>query len=339
MPFFIWSHNANLNGVIDPSINLAEGMSPSAVNDSCRAVMARLAEYRDDIAGAIVTAGTSTAYTLASNQGFDTFAHLNNMVVAFSPHVTNTGTACTLNVDGLGAKPLRISPGIETPAGTIVQGTPYVALYNSANNEFYLVGLSGAPYLIPLGATLDYWLPTAPSSAYVFPFGQAISRTTYATLFAGMGTTFGAGNGTTTFNIPDLRGRVVASPDNMGGGVDPNRLTSSPSMALVRNSLGGGGGQGGHQLTADEIPTITSAGGGVACSGSISATPDAGSMIIGGGSGLAGGPGNQYSGNNHITGTFAGSTAGLNVQSTNTLNGTHENCQATILGNRIMRIL
>lgn len=48
-------------------------------------------------------------------------------------------------------------------------------------------------------------------------YGQAISRTTYAALFAAIGTVFGSGDGSTTFNVPDLRGRVIAGADNMGG--------------------------------------------------------------------------------------------------------------------------
>jgi len=54
--------------------NWAEGQSPSSVNDSARAMMARAAEWRDDVSGTIATGGTSTAYTATSNQGFDTLA-------------------------------------------------------------------------------------------------------------------------------------------------------------------------------------------------------------------------------------------------------------------------
>jgi microcystin-dependent protein len=55
-------------------------------------------------------------------------------------------------------------------------------------------------YGIPLAGGMEFWGTTAPSSAYAFPAGQAISRTTYATLFAIMSTTYGSGDGSTTFN-------------------------------------------------------------------------------------------------------------------------------------------
>ena len=56
--------------------------------------------------------------------------------------------------------------------------------------------------------------------------GAAISRTTYADLFAAIGVTHGAGNGTTTFNLPSSRGRVPRGFDN-GAGVDPGRVNGT----------------------------------------------------------------------------------------------------------------
>src|SRR5262249_18293285 len=139
MSFWKWSRTAASNATADGSINWAEGQAPSTVNDSARGMMAAAAKYRDDIAGAIATGGTSIAYTVSSFQSFDTLAHMDAAMIAFTPHATNTA-ACTLNVDGLGAKALRAAPGIELAAGTVVAGTPYAALYSNANSEFYLRG-------------------------------------------------------------------------------------------------------------------------------------------------------------------------------------------------------
>ena len=170
--------------------------------------MASTAAFRDDIAGAIVTGGTSTAYTVTSYQIFSALTALSGQVVAFSPHTTSTGT-CTLNVDSLGAKPLRSAPSVELPAGTLVQGTPYLALYNNSDGAFYLQGFFANPYTIPIGGMIDFTGSAAPNSSFVLPFGQAISRTTYATYFTMVSTTYGVGDGSTTFNIPDLRGRML----------------------------------------------------------------------------------------------------------------------------------
>lgn len=58
---------------------------------------------------------------------------------------------------------------------------------------------------------------SAPQTGWQICYGQAISRTTYAALFAAIGTLYGAGDGSTTFNVPDCRGRIRAGADNMGG--------------------------------------------------------------------------------------------------------------------------
>src|SRR5262249_36826849 len=76
-----WSRTAASNATADGSINWAEGQAPSTVNDSARAMMAAASKYRDDVAGAIATAGTGTAYTLASYQVFDTLAHMDGAMI------------------------------------------------------------------------------------------------------------------------------------------------------------------------------------------------------------------------------------------------------------------
>jgi microcystin-dependent protein len=77
--------------------------------------------------------------------------------------------------------------------------------------------------LVPIGAILAWPGATAPTG-WVLCDGSAISRTTYATLFAAISTSFGSGDGSTTFNVPDLRGRVMVGKDDMGG-VAAQRVT------------------------------------------------------------------------------------------------------------------
>src|SRR5882672_4724954 len=134
MPVWKWSKIASSNASADSTINWAEGQAPSSVNDSARAEMAAVAKWRDDISGTITTGGSSTAYTVASNSTYDTLANMNGAMIAFVPHATS-GATVTLNVDGLGAKPLRSAPSVELPAGVLIQGTPYVATYVNATAE------------------------------------------------------------------------------------------------------------------------------------------------------------------------------------------------------------
>lgn len=77
--------------------------------------------------------------------------------------------------------------------------------------------------IIPIGAGMEYFGTVAPVG-WIFPYGQAVSRTIFSRLFAVFQTRYGAGDGSTTFNLPDKRGRVSAGLDNMGG-TSANRLT------------------------------------------------------------------------------------------------------------------
>ncbi len=77
----------------------------------------------------------------------------------------------------------------------------------------------------PAGAVMAFAMVTAPDG-WIKCNGAAISRTTYDRLFLAIGTTFGAGDGSTTFNLPDLRGEFVRGFDD-GRGVDANRVFGS----------------------------------------------------------------------------------------------------------------
>jgi hypothetical protein len=104
----------------------------------------------------------------------------------------------------------------------------------------------------PVGAVTAFAGSVAPTS-WLLCAGQAVSRTVYAPLFAVIGTTYGSGDGSTTFNLPDLRGRTVAGEDDMGG-TAANRLTSGGS-GITGTTLGSTGGS--------ETVTLTSAQSGV----------------------------------------------------------------------------
>lgn len=337
MPWWRWSQTANNNASGDPTINFAEGQSPSSLNDSCRAMMSASAMYRDDIAGAIVTGGTSTAYTVTSYSVYDTLAHLNGQMIAFSPHITN-GATVTLNVDGLGAKPLRTSPNVELLAGMIIQGTPYVATYNNGDGAFYLQGFYGNPYNIPLGAMLDFTGTTTPNSSFAFPTGQAISRTTYATYFAQVGTTYGAGDGSTTFNVIDMTGRIGAMKE-----ASATRLTST-YFGGNSTVLGATGGLESETLTLSQLPNgINSSG-----SNSITVTSNRSDILpvvgahLGGSFTQTGGFGFGWlsnPGSDVVAVTSTNGSQAISVTSNNTSGSAHPIVQPTIIVNKILRII
>jgi microcystin-dependent protein len=101
---------------------------------------------------------------------------------------------------------------------------------------------------------MDFWLSTTPSSAFAFPTGQAISRTTYATLFAAMGTAYGSGDGSTTFNLPDKTGRASVMKE-----ASASRLTST-YFGGDSTALGSTGGGESKSLITANLPAYTPAG-------------------------------------------------------------------------------
>jgi microcystin-dependent protein len=92
------------------------------------------------------------------------------------------------------------------------------------------------PEAVPSGAVMAFARNTAPTG-WLKANGAAISRTTYANLFSAIGTTFGAGDGSTTFNLPDLRGEFIRGWDD-GRGADSGRAFGSAQSDALQNLTG-----------------------------------------------------------------------------------------------------
>jgi microcystin-dependent protein len=196
-------------------------------------------------------------------------------------------------VEGLSSTGIATRTATDTWAVRTITGTADRLTVTNGN------GVSGNPTLdvstslIPIGivwpfAGAEGSVPTG----WLICGGQAVSRTTYAALFAVIGTTYGTGDGSTTFNVPDLRGRMISGKDDMGSSA-ANRLTNAAS-GVTGTTLGASGGTENKTLTTNELPAHTHdvvgyqvLGGGGLPQSSASATSSASTTTSSAGSGAA----------------------------------------------------
>lgn len=280
--------------------------------------------------------GSTTLSSLVQIAGYDKHGHMH-----------------TLTTDPL--------PAASVSSSQIVDGTIVLAdLATSLQN-----------YLVPVGSVFSYAGSSAPSQ-YLLCDGSEVSETTYAALFAALGTQFNNGSETSGyFRIPDLRGRVVAGIDNMGGSA-ASRLTSGGSgvTGTTRGAVGGAethtlnssqSGMPGHTVNADGGHTHAvstngnhSHGGGTTGAGghdhqfaSVAAGVAAGTNVLVASFNGVGGPVNYrtsgigdhahgiYADGNHIHTVNGGS----HIHGVNAANASsaHQNTQPTMVLNYIIR--
>jgi microcystin-dependent protein len=221
---------------------------------------------------------------------------------------------------------------------TTIAGDTFLIVSDSSSNVriYDYQRSSFVPAAFPIGTVIDYAGSSAPA-LWLFAYGQDVSRTTYAALFSILGTTYGAGDGSTTFGLPDCNGRVRAGKDNMGG-TSANRLTNM-SGGLDGDTLGAYGGTESATLTLSHLPSgVTLSATGLTATSSTTSTVSGGTL---------GGVGDTISfagGGNNVTATNATPIA-VTSTTTTTIGGSvslggsstaHNNVQPTIVFNTII---
>lgn len=255
---FAWSITAADNDDADTAVPWPEGMAPGAVNNGARAIMAAMARFRDDITGVLTTTGSANSFALTSRSGYAALA--NGLFIAAKVNFTNTGPT-TLNLNTYGAKSIRIfSPQGEAAliGGEIRNGGTYQFRYDTALDSASGAWLLLNPTIGQEVGTIKPWPSDTAPSGWLFCTGAAVSRTTFAALFAIIGTTYGAGDGSTTFNLPDLRGRAPFGSDDMDAAA-ASRVTNAGS-GIVGTTLGASGGAESVTLTTAQIASHTHTG-------------------------------------------------------------------------------
>jgi len=186
--------------LVQEAKNLADSADASAV--------AQQAQDAEDTANTAITTANA-ASTTANGIAATANTALTNSTNAVNTANTANSTANTANSTATTAN--------STANSALSTANSAVSTANSA--------LTFAQAINPVGAVIWVAMNTAPSG-FIKANGAAVSRTTYSALFTAIGTTFGSGDGSTTFNVPDLRGEFVRGWDD-GRGVDSGRSFGS----------------------------------------------------------------------------------------------------------------
>jgi len=171
------------------------------VNQSRNAVI--VATGTQTVTNSITIPNTSKTYLVNNTSSFQ----VNIQVSGGSAYTCPTGTISTVYCDGLG---VAAGSSVSTSVAPSVQ-------------------------YVPSGAVFWYAASTAPTG-YLYCNGAAVSRSVYAALFAVVGTTYGVGDGSTTFNLPELRGEFIRGYNNQPStGLDAGRVFASTQTDIIKN--------------------------------------------------------------------------------------------------------
>lgn len=233
------SNNTDVDGV-----NLAEGCSPSGINNAIREVMAHLKDFQSGTvtgnAIAIASGGTG------AENATDARTNLSSAKLGANSDITSLSgltTALSVAQGGTGATSITAnSVVLGNGTGAVQEVAP-----GASGNALVSNGTTWQSTIletIPAGAVQYFAMNTAPSG-WLKANGQAVSRTTYATLFSAIGTTFGSGDGSATFNVPDLRGEFLRGWDDSRG-IDSGRAfgswqaqnTNKEELSMTTNANG-----------------------------------------------------------------------------------------------------
>jgi microcystin-dependent protein len=172
----------------------------------------------------ITTTGGTTTLTAsnAANLFYNVTGALTSNAVVMFPF---TGTFFLAANNTTGAFTLTFSATGAGNSASLAQGV--AAVFYSDGTNVTQVATNSQPVGLALIGEVKNWPSNTLPANYQWANGQALSRTTFSALFAVYGTQFGAGDGSTTFNVPDLRGNVAAGVDAMGGAAAAGRLTTA----------------------------------------------------------------------------------------------------------------
>lgn len=194
--------------------------------------------------------GTANAQTI-SIANVQSLNDVLGVPLRYVPPLDNTGPA-TISINNLTATAARRPSNIGLVAlsgGELQAGVTMTVMYNGSTIE-----ILGPVDMTPIGRTVEY-RGSATLRGTLIEDGSCVSRATFAPLFSVIGTNYGACDGTTTFGLPNSKGRSLVALDNQGAGGAANVVTSAGS-GCDATAIGNCGSQS-ATLTALQLPSIS----------------------------------------------------------------------------------
>lgn len=185
--------------------------SGSAINDSASGWV-----------NAATDTGSANSYIVTLNPPATQYS--NGFYLAMLPLNQNTGPS-SINVNGLGSIPILKSDGTALTPQTLTPGTLYEMIV--INGAFRII----SPNVSPLVGQIEMFGGVTLPNNWLSCNGGAVSRTSFAALFGVIGVTYGAGNGSTTFNVPDFSSGqfpCATTRGTVGGGTATLALANLP---------------------------------------------------------------------------------------------------------------
>ena len=195
------------------------------------AVVSRIHTFTD---GSILT---SSQLNTEFNNLVDNINALDNDNLSNSANIDPKKISATVAGDGIGRNGSTGVLAVNVDGSTIETNSDSIRVKDGGITSAKLDST-----VLPVGTVLPYAGSSAPTG-WLLCQGQAVSRTTYATLFALIGTTYGSGDGSTTFNLPDLKGRAP--------------IGSGTGSGLTARTLGQKYGAETETIDASELPSHT----------------------------------------------------------------------------------
>ena len=231
-----WSETADSNNMAPPD-GFPEGMAYQAVNNAAREVMAVIARQHKNTSGELTSTGTADALTVTP---YGTYASLSDGDrFSFTLHL-DVNASATLKVGTPAAASLQDRTGSAIAGNVLSSGDIVDVVYRSS--AWRCIGVTNAAAAVVGEVVTGMMIPWCGSENFVpdgflICDGAAVSRTTYADLWTEITTTYGGGDGSTTFNVPNMEDKfLLGEGDTYSRGV-----TLGQDLTLASNDTNDAG--------------------------------------------------------------------------------------------------